>query len=202
MRKIVRESARTSLLVDDLLLLARADSSADELRLEPIDVSATGREAGELATTLAEAKNIRFSANIPKDPIIVNGSEQLLSRLWLILLDNAVKYTPEEGRITFAMGVSNSHLETTVSDTGIGISAADLPHVYDRFWRADRVRSRNMGGAGLGLSIARWIVLRHGGEIEIGSEPGRGSQVTVRFPMLAGVTDERRVPAAVSLDLR
>lgn len=202
MRKIVRESARTSLLVDDLLLLARADSSTDELRLEPIDISATGREASEIAATLVEAKNIQFSASILKDPVIVNGSEQLISRLWLILLDNAVKYTPEAGRVTFAMGVSNSQLETTVSDTGIGIAAADLPHVYDRFWRADRVRSRNMGGAGLGLSIARWIVQRHGGEIEISSEPGRGSRVTVRLPVLTGVAEERRVLAPVSSDLR
>ena len=101
---------------------------------------------------------------------------------WLILLDNAVKYTPQGGRIQFSMHVVNSHAETTVSDTGIGIASADLPHVYDRFWRADKVRSRNAGGAGLGLSIARWIVESHRGEIEIHSEPGRGSLVTVRLP--------------------
>jgi heavy metal sensor kinase len=183
MRKIVRESERTSRLVDDLLLLARADSQAATLRLAPTDVSSTGREAAGLAASLAQAKNIEVSSNIPREPLVMDGDEQLLEQLWLILLDNAVKYTPEGGRIRFAMRPVNSHLETTVSDTGIGIAAADLPHVYDRFWRADKVRSRAAGGAGLGLAIARWIVEKHGGEIEIDSEQGRGSEVRVRFPL-------------------
>jgi signal transduction histidine kinase len=182
MRKILRASERTSRLVDDLLLLARADSNTHELRLAPTDISSTGRDAAELAVTLARSKNIQVSADIPHDPLLVNGDEQLLEQLWLILLDNAVKYTPEGGRIQFSMHAVNSHAETTVSDTGIGIASADLPHVYDRFWRADKVRSRNAGGAGLGLSIARWIVESHRGEIEINSEPGRGSLVTVRLP--------------------
>ena len=183
MRKIVRESERTSRLVDDLLLLARADSNTHELQLGPTDVSSSARDAAELAVTLAQAKNIHVSADIPRNALMVTGNEQLLGQLWLILLDNAVKYTPAGGQVRFSMQAVNSHLETTVSDTGIGIALADLPHVYDRFWRADKVRSREMGGAGLGLSIARWIVESHRGEIEIDSEPGRGSQVTVRFPL-------------------
>ncbi|HTS49350.1 MAG TPA: ATP-binding protein, partial [Bryobacteraceae bacterium] len=183
MRKIVRESERTARLVDDLLLLARADSNTHELRLAPTDISSTGRDAAELAVTLARAKNIQVSADIPRDPLMVAGNEQLLEQLWLILLDNAVKYTPSGGQIRFAMQAVNSHLETTVADTGIGIAPSDLPHVYDRFWRADKVRSRDSGGAGLGLSIARWIVESHRGEIQIASEPGHGSQVTVRFPL-------------------
>ena len=183
MRKIVRESERTSRLVDDLLLLARADSNMHELRLAPTDISSTGRDAAELALTLARAKNIQVSADIPSDPLMVTGNEQLLEQLWLILLDNAVKYTPAGGQIRFSMQAVNAHLETTVTDTGIGIAQADLPRVYDRFWRADKVRSRDAGGAGLGLSIARWIVESHRGEIEIDSEPGHGSQVTVRFPL-------------------
>lgn len=183
LRKIVRESERTSHLVDDLLLLARADSEAHALRLAPTDVLSTGREATELAAGLAEAKNIEISAEIPGEAVVVDGDEQLLEQLWLILLDNAVKYTPAGGRVRFAMRPVNSHLETTVSDTGIGIAPADLPHVYDRFWRADKVRSRAAGGAGLGLAIARWIVETHRGQIEIDSELGRGSQVKVRFPL-------------------
>lgn len=183
MRKIVRESERTARLVDDLLLLARADSNTHELRLEPTDIASTGRGAADLALTLARVKNIQVSADIPGDPLLVAGNEQLLEQLWLILLDNAVKYTPAGGEIRFSMQAVNSHLETKVTDTGIGIAQADLPHVYDRFWRADKVRSREAGGAGLGLSIARWIVESHRGEIEIDSEPGRGSQVTVRFPL-------------------
>lgn len=183
MRKIVRESDRMSRLVDDLLLLARADANTHDLRLTPTDLSSTGREATELARTLAQAKNIHVSVQIPEHPLIVDGNEQLLGQLWLILLDNAVKYTPEGGEIGFSMAPVNSHFEATVRDTGIGIAPGDLPHVYDRFWRADKVRSRNAGGTGLGLSIARWIVETHHGEIVIDSEPGRGSRVTVRFPL-------------------
>jgi len=183
MRKIVRASEHTSHLVDDLLLLARADSQVDEVPITPTDVRATGREAAELAKTLAEAKHIQVASEIPPEQILVDGDEELLQRLWLILLDNAVKYTPEGGQVRFVMRAVNSHMETTVSDTGIGIAEADLPHVFDRFWRADRVRSRNGGGTGLGLSIARWIVQRHHGEITIDSEPGRGANVTVRFPL-------------------
>jgi heavy metal sensor kinase len=191
MRKILRDCGRTSRLVDDLLLLARADSSTDELHLEPMDVSATGRDAVELAIALAEAKNIQVATDIPPEPFFVHGNEQLLARLWLNLLDNAVKYTPEGGRNTFSMAARDARLEVSVGDTGIGIAAADLPYVYDRFWRADKARSRDgrsqkLGGAGLGLSIARWIVLRHAGEIEIASEPGRGSLVTVHLPLLPG----------------
>lgn len=183
LRKIVRESERTSRLVDDLLLLARADSKADALRLAPTDILSTGREAAGLAAGLAQAKNIEISSEIPRDALVLDGDEQLLEQLWLILLDNAVKYTPDGGRIRFAMRPVNSHLETTVSDTGIGIAPSDLPHVYDRFWRADKVRSRAAGGAGLGLAIARWIVETHRGEIEIDSELGHGSQVRVRLPL-------------------
>ncbi len=183
MRKIVRESARTSRLVDDLLLLARADSHADAPVLVPTDVLSTGRQATELASTLAQAKNIDFSAEIPAEALLMNGDEDLLEQLWLILLDNAVKYTPEGGKIRFAMRSVNSRMEVSVRDSGIGISSEELPHVYDRFWRADKVRSRSRGGVGLGLSIARWIVDRHRGQIEVHSQPGRGSEVTVRLPL-------------------
>ena len=131
---------------------------------------------------LAEPKNIQVSAEIPAAPVFVNGDEQALARLCLILLDNAVKYSNEGGHVTFAIRSSDSHAEVLVSDTGIGIAAMDLPRIFDRFWRADKVRSRASGGAGLGLSIARWIVQRHAGEIEIASEPGQGSQVVVRLP--------------------
>ena len=191
MRKIVRESERTSRLVDDLLLLARADSNTHELQLEPTDIASTGREASELASTLARAKNIHMSADIPREALLVTGSEQLLEQLWLILLDNAVKYTPQGGHIRFSMQAVNSHVEIKVADSGIGIAQADLPHVYDRFWRADKVRSRDAGGAGLGLSIARWIVDSHRGEIKIASQPGRGSEVTVRFVLAESFSNAR-----------
>jgi signal transduction histidine kinase len=113
----------------------------------------------------------------------VQGDEQALGRLFLILLDNAVKYTPEGGEVSFELRSQNSHAEAIIRDTGIGIGPEDLPHIYDRFWRADKVRSRNLGGAGLGLSIALWIVEQFNGKIEVRSEPGKGTQFTVRLPL-------------------
>jgi two-component system, OmpR family, heavy metal sensor histidine kinase CusS len=186
MRKIVRESDRTSRLVDDLLLLARADSGNDGSALAPVDLCASARNAVEQAMILAEPKDIRVAADIPSEPIPVDGDERALSRLWLILLDNAIKYTNPGGSIRFELTATNGHAEAQVTDTGVGIAPEDLPHIFDRFWRADKVRSRSIGGAGLGLSIAQWIVERHHGNITVRSEPGKGSRFTARLPLLSG----------------
>jgi heavy metal sensor kinase len=183
MRKVVRESARTASLVDDLLVLARADSGTDELRVAPVDLAAVARNVYEQVLTLAKPKHIQVSIDHAEEQVIVQGDEEALARLFLILLDNAVKYTPDNGQISFKVRSRDSHAEAIIRDTGIGIAAEDLPHIYDRFWRADKVRSRNLGGAGLGLSIALWIVQQHGGEIEARGEIGQGSQFTVRLPM-------------------
>ena len=110
--------------------------------------------AYEQVRTLADPRHIEVSLSVPESAVMVQGDEQALGRLFLILLDNAVKYAPEGGRIAFRLRLQGSHAETTVSDTGIGISPADLPFIYERFWRADKVRSRNAGGAGRGLAIA------------------------------------------------
>ena len=185
MRKIARESDRTSRLVDDMLLLARADSGGGESAMCPLDLGASARNAVEQAAILAEPKGIRVEARIPQEPVMVEGDEPALSRLWLILLDNAVKYTNPDGRIVFDLTAANGHVDVAVADTGVGIAPHDLPHVFDRFWRADRVRSRSMGGAGLGLSIAQWIVQRHGGSITVRSETGKGSEFVTRLPLAA-----------------
>jgi heavy metal sensor kinase len=186
MRKIVRESGRTSRLVDDLLLLARADSGSAGPAVAPLDLCAAARDAIEQAVTLAEPKDILVTAAIPRESILIDGDEAALSRLWLTLLDNAIKYTHSGGHVRFELTASNGQAEASVTDTGVGIAQKDLPHIFDRFWRADKVRSRSMGGAGLGLSIAQWIVQRHAGTITVRSEPGRGSQFTVRIPLRSG----------------
>jgi signal transduction histidine kinase len=119
--------------------------------------------------------------------------------LWLILLDNAVKYTEQGGRVCIAVQTSaKGGIDVTVSDTGVGIAKDDLPHVFERFWRADKVRSRAMGGSGLGLSIGKWIAERHGGRIEIHSEPDSGTEVVVHLLQIsdqisASVSDPDRV---------
>ena len=192
MGTVMRESGRTARLVDDLLLLARADSAGDSAPLAPLDLCASAREALEQAVILAEPKGIGVTAGIPREPVLVEGDEPALSRLWLILLDNAVKYTNPGGHIRFDLVAANGHAEAQVTDDGVGLAPYELPHIFDRFWRADKVRSRSLGGAGLGLSIAQWIVRRHRGSITVRSEPGKGSQFAVRLPLAAGagVTEE------------
>jgi signal transduction histidine kinase len=117
---------------------------------------------------------------VPDKDIVVLGESTQLRRLFLILLDNAIKYT-EAGSITLTLATDSSGVMVTVADTGIGIDPEAQLHVFDRFWRADKVRSPSKGGAGLGLSLAAQIVEKHGGAISLHSEAGRGSAFTVRL---------------------
>jgi heavy metal sensor kinase len=195
-RKILRECERTGTLVDSLLLLARADSGVDGLQFGPVDLCDLVQDACDQARILAGPKQIEVQVEIPESPIELVADEHALRRVLLIFLDNSVKYTPSGGVVSLRAGVSDGTALVTVKDTGIGIAPEDLPHVFDRFWRADKVRSREMGGAGLGLSIARWIAERHGGTITAESEPGVGSTFELRVPC-AKANDPEPAPGLV-----
>ena len=186
LEKILRESRHTTSLIDSLLLLARADSGADGLQAPvSINLSLLCQDAADRAAELAAAKGLSVSTDLGSTPVVVDGDETALRRLLLILVDNAVKYTPAGGRVDVRLAGAADAAVIRISDTGIGIAAADLPHVFDRFWRADKVRSRATGGTGLGLAIARWIVDRHRGTIVVSSEAGEGSTFTVTLPLAA-----------------
>ena len=133
------------------------------------------------AKVLAVQKNLELKLTAAP-PLILTGDEHLLKRMVLNLLDNAVKYTPEGGKICVELAGQNGHAQVVVRDTGIGISEKDQPHVFDRFYRVDKARSRALGGAGLGLSIVHWIVEAHGGTISVESNLGKGSKFTVKLP--------------------
>jgi signal transduction histidine kinase len=182
MVQILGESERTSKLIDSLLLLARADAGGAELQHELTDVSTSVRGALDQARTLAAEKRIELAAEFD-DPVVVRGDGEALRRLSFILIDNAIKYSAQGGRVQVGLGAVDGQAVISVSDSGIGISESDLPHVFDRFWRADKVRSRGTGGAGLGLSIARWIVEQHQGSIQVQSTPGQGSNFRVMIPL-------------------
>jgi heavy metal sensor kinase len=182
LEQILAELERTSHLVENLLLIARADSGGAQLHLSDMDLTQTLREACLQAAPLFEVKHIQVDSQIPDHPIAVKGDAQGLRRLFLILIDNAVKYTPTGGSVNVSADQTNDTAVVTVTDTGIGIPSDDLPHIFERFYRVNKARSREQGGAGLGLSIARWIVETHGGKISIESEANRGTMVRVCLP--------------------
>jgi signal transduction histidine kinase len=176
--QVRREVERLSRLVNDLLALARADAG-QSLEVRPVELDAVLVEAHRQARAMADGVTVRLDH---LEPSIVQGDEDRLKELLLILVDNALRYTPEGGTVALWLKHEAPWVTIGVEDTGIGIERKDFPHIFDRFWRADRARSRDSGGTGLGLAIAKWIVERHGGEILVDSTPGKGSRFTVHLP--------------------
>ena len=183
LQEILEESERTSQVVDSLMLLARTDSSKEALDLVAVDAREVVKGAVEQGEKLARTQNLTFIADLHEGPLPIRGDADALRRAILILIDNAVKYTPEGGSVTAGLECKNGFAVTTVTDTGIGIAPEDLPHIFDRFWRVDKARSRDGGGAGLGLSIAKWIVDEHGGSLDVDSQIGRGSTFSIRVAL-------------------
>jgi heavy metal sensor kinase len=181
--EVLTELEKTSRLIEQLMFLARADSGAETLRFTATNVSEVLHEACHQGSALAEAKQIAFQEKISGDSMWIQGDASSLRRLFLILIDNAVKYTPASGEVEVSLQRNNGYAVAEVRDTGIGIAEADLPNVFERFYRADKARSRESGGVGLGLSIGRWIAEVHAGTIEVQSSPGRGSIFQIRLPI-------------------
>jgi len=183
LEEILAESERTSQVVDSLMLLARADSGKESLECVATDARGFVRGAAEQGEKLARNHGLEFAASLPDSPVPIHADAGALRRALFILIDNAVKYTPMDGSLKVKLETNNGFAIVSVSDTGIGIAKPDLAHIFDRFWRADKARSREQGGAGLGLSIAKWIVEMHRGTIDVESELGKGSTFQVRVPL-------------------
>ena len=177
--EVEREAQRLTRMVADLLALARADTGAD-IQRQPVDLDAVVLETFQAARPLAHGQDLRLD---PFEPVRARGDADRLRQLVLILLDNAIKYTPPGGRIGLGLRQCDNQAEIVVCDSGVGIPAEALPHVFERFYRADPARGRDPGGTGLGLPIARWIVEQHGGTIAIASQLGQGTTVTVTLPL-------------------
>jgi heavy metal sensor kinase len=181
---IKEEAERLSRIVEDLFILARQPVAAPAALLrEPLSLNDVVRDCARAAQVLALRKGVNLKTENHSAAIFFNGDAELLNRMILNLLDNAVKYTPAGGEISFALGRQNGNARIVVRDTGIGIAAVDQAHVFDRFYRVDKSRSRALGGAGLGLSIVQWIVDAHEGKIEVQSLPGKGSAFTIELPL-------------------
>ncbi|HWZ99717.1 MAG TPA: ATP-binding protein [Candidatus Dormibacteraeota bacterium] len=183
LNKILATSVETSELLENLLSLARADAGALGLELHPLELGEHVRKVQERAVILSADKSLDFRLEAPTTPVWVKADAIALDRLLSILVDNAIKYTPSGGHCEIALSQEKDNAQITVSDSGIGITKEDIQHIFDRFYRADRARSRNRRGAGLGLAIARWITDMHGGKIMVESEPGAGSIFRVSLPI-------------------
>ncbi|MEH7418167.1 ATP-binding protein [Neobacillus drentensis] len=175
------EVKRMTNLVSDLLTLARSDSNTIELKTEVFDIAPLAKKAIESLHPIAASKRILFELSAPV-AFKVAGDPQRLSQLLYILLDNAIKYTPEGGEVKLMLSKEGNEVGIFVQDTGIGIKKEDYQRIFERFYRTDKSRSRQIGGHGLGLSIAKWIVETHKGTIRVSSELGKGSTFIVKLP--------------------
>jgi signal transduction histidine kinase len=187
LRAIEGETHRLGRIVEDLLTLARADAGERPIARARVYLDDVALDAAGAARAVAEARGVTLSMS-EFEEAIVDGDAELLRQLMMILLDNAVKFTPRGGEVLVRVSARAGRPTLVVEDTGVGIPANQLPHVFERFYRGDPARTRGdaatvtADGAGLGLSIARWVVDAHAGEITITSEPGRGTRVSVQFP--------------------
>jgi heavy metal sensor kinase len=180
--RILATSEETTHLIENLLTLARADAGAAELHFSDIDLVPHLEKIAEEAVILAAAKGIQVTSELAPGPIRVSADPAAIERVLLIVVENAVKYTPEGGKIEINLSNGSAVARMEIRDSGIGISNKDLPHVFERFYRADQARSREPGGSGLGLAIARWIVDLHSGNIQAQSTLGSGSRFRITLP--------------------
>jgi signal transduction histidine kinase len=183
------EVNRMAELVDSLLTLARADEGRLPLAVESCDLRDPVSEAAETANILAEAGGLTVTTAIPDEPVMLDVDRNRIRQMLLNLVTNAVKYSTDGGTVSLGLSDQGNSVTLTVGDSGIGIAAGDLGHIFDRFWRADPARSREgeRPGSGLGLAITKWIAEAHGGTITVQSRPGRGTIFTVTLPRSEGV---------------
>ena len=191
---IESEAGRMSRLVGDLLLLAKADAGRLSLEKTNVDLDTLVLEVYNQAHLLSEGVDVRLG-NLDRAQVL--GDPDRLKQLLLNLVSNGLKYTPAGGSVTIDMTRDERTVKIAVSDTGIGIPEEDLPHIFDRFYRVDKARSRAQGGTGLGLSIAKWIADAHGGCLTVTSQLGHGSTFTISLPVVPDHAPKDSIRASI-----
>jgi signal transduction histidine kinase len=178
---ILDEVDRTNRLVDGLLTLARADSGRLQLALQPADVTRIAEDCIEQMRPMFTEKAVQIHLR-SDGPLSAHVDPDRIAQVLRILLDNALKHTSSQGSVELRIAEAGQNIELRVRDTGTGIGPDDMPHVFDRFYRADPSRTRATGGTGLGLPIAKALVEAHDGQIQVESAPGVGTTVSVVIP--------------------
>jgi len=193
LQEIEAESQRMSALIDDLLTLARGGTNAAEMALEPVDAAEVLQNVCGKLRGLADLREIRMTVSCGR--AMISANRAALDRLFLVLIDNAIKYSYASGEVIVTSRTIDRTVEVIVQDFGIGIPPADLPHIFQRFYRADR--SRSSAGHGLGLALAESIAQAHGASIQVESIEGAGSKFRVTFPARAPGASENLQVARV-----
>ena len=201
--EIVAESKRMSRMVEDLLFLARSDSASLPLEFETVAVAPFLAELAGRAEVLAREFGAELERKLEGEGF-VEIDRQRIEQAVLILVDNALKYGPSGGTVTLTSFVRSGRLHISVEDRGPGIPMEELPRIFERFYRLDKARSRQLGGTGLGLPIAKTIVEAHGGRIEAVSRLGEGTKISLRLPLLSQPqpTEDKAEPASLPEDHR
>ena len=181
MEDMNHEINRLTGIITDLLTLTRTDAKNQEMKKEPVDMSALTEEILHLLKPAAGKRNQSLTGEV-ESGLVLQGDQSKLHQILYNLTDNAIKYTPDRGRIHVSLRQEGDDVVWRVRDNGVGIPEEDQDHVFERFYRVDKARSRETGGTGLGLSIVRQLVTMHGGEVTVESVPGEGSEFTVRLP--------------------
>ncbi len=180
---VFRHTGRLGRLLDDLTELSNIELGRVHLRIERVDVREAVDSVLAIMQPRAAARRVDLAADVPGDLPDVAADHDRLVQILINLVDNAVKYTGQGGRVRVTGRAVSGAVELGVIDTGVGIPRADLPRITERFYRVDKARSRELGGTGLGLAIVKHLVIAHGGELSIDSEPGRGTTVRFTLPM-------------------
>ena len=192
--RILAASEESAQLIEHLLALARSDVGATQLNLELAPLLPVLQGVCQQARLWAQAKGIDFRDPLSTEPLALRMDAPAMQRLLLTLLDNAVKYTPAGGTVRLRAYSDERYAIVEIADSGIGIADSDLPHIFDRFYRADQTRSREVPGSGLGLAIARWIADGHNATIDVESSLGNGALFRVRAPLAGAAASAEALP--------